>query len=129
VDDQSRRGKVALILFDDSTITPAQMKLTRDSAEKYVKQHMRPYDLFGVASYGLSMKILQNFTHDVGKVVEAIRQPAMSHANPVTGPRLNREDPQPGVPGACRLTARPIQRSRRFGSTDLRFVIFLHGTY
>src|SRR5262249_49446615 len=56
VDDQNRRGKVVLILFDDSTITPSQIKLTRDSAEKYVKQHMRPQDLFGVASYGLSMK-------------------------------------------------------------------------
>jgi len=61
VDDQTRRGKVVLILFDDSTITNSQMKLTRDSAEKYIKQHMHPQDLFGVASYGLSMKILQNF--------------------------------------------------------------------
>src|SRR5215831_17079715 len=77
VDEQNRRGKVVLILFDDSTITSSQIKLTRDSAEKYVQQHMRPQDLFGVASYGLSMKIIQNFTHDAGKVVEAIRQPAM----------------------------------------------------
>src|SRR5262245_40254041 len=61
IDEQGHRGKMVLILFDDSTITAAQIKLTRDSAEKYVKQHMRPYDLFGVASYGLSMKILQNF--------------------------------------------------------------------
>ena len=101
VDDQGHRGKMVLIVFDDSTITPAQIKLTRDSAEKYVKQHMRPYDLFGVASYGLSMKILQNFTHDSGKVVEAIRQPAMSHANPVVSTRVSRDDSQQqtGVPG------------------------------
>jgi VWFA-related protein len=101
IDDQGRRGKMVLILFDDSTITPAQIKLTRDSAEKYVNQHMRPYDLFGVASYGLSMKILQNFTHDAGKIIEAIKQPAMSHANATAGPRVNREDPQQqaGVPG------------------------------
>src|SRR2546427_1812068 len=100
VDDQGRRGKVVLILFDDSTITASQIKLTRDSAVKYVKQHMRPYDLFGVASYGLSMKILQNFTHDSGKVLEAVEQPAMSHANAAAGPRVNREDQQqPSVPG------------------------------
>src|SRR5262249_45705563 len=104
VDDQGRRGKMVLILFDDSTITPAQMKLTRDSAEKYVKQHMRPYDLFGVASYGLSMKILQNFTHDSDKVLAAIQQPAMSHANQSGGPRVNRDDSQQqtGVPGGRR---------------------------
>ena len=100
VDDQGRRGKVVLILFDDSTITASQIKLTRDSAVKYVKQHMRPYDLFGVASYGLSMKILQNFTHDAGKVLEAVEQPAMSHANAAAGPRVTREDQQqPNVPG------------------------------
>jgi len=101
IDDQGRRGKVVLILFDDSTITPSQIKLTRDSAEKYVKQHMRPWDFFGVASYGLSMKILQNFTHDSAKVLEAIQQPAMSHASATGTPRSNREDQQqqPGVPG------------------------------
>ena len=30
-----------LILFDDSTITAAHIKTTRDSAEKFVKEHMR----------------------------------------------------------------------------------------
>src|SRR5438132_751238 len=69
VEDQPHRGKVVLILFDDSTITASQTKFTRDSAETYVKQHMRPWDLFGVASYGLSLKIVQNFTHDAGKII------------------------------------------------------------
>ncbi len=80
VEESNRRGKVVLILFDDSNITASQIQMARDSAEKYVKQHMRPWDFFGVASYGLAMKILQNFTHDAGKIVEAIRTPAMSHA-------------------------------------------------
>jgi VWFA-related protein len=115
VDDQTRRGKVVLILFDDSTITASQMKLTRDSAEKYVKQHMRPQDLFGVAAYGLSMKIIQNFTHDTGKVVEAIRQPAMSHAT-VSGPRVSREDQQqPGAAGRRGRNSDPMNQNPIFG--------------
>jgi VWFA-related protein len=82
IDDSGpNRGKMVLILFDDSTITPGQQKMTRDSAEKYVKEHMRPWDLFAVASYGMSLRILQNYTHDAGKVVEAIRQPATSYAS------------------------------------------------
>jgi VWFA-related protein len=72
------RGKVVLILFDDSHLSVGQFKLTRDSAEKYVKEHMRPQDLFAVASYNVSLKIVQNFTHDGTKVLGAIRQLAAS---------------------------------------------------
>jgi VWFA-related protein len=74
------RGKVVLIFFDDSHLTPGQLPIAREAAEKYVKAHMRPFDLFAVASYGMSLKILQNYTHDAAKVVEAIRQPAVSFA-------------------------------------------------
>ncbi len=82
VEQQNRRGKIVLILFDDSTITSSQSKMAREAAEKYVKQHMRPWDLIGVATYGLNLKILQNLTHDGNKIVEAIRQPAASFADP-----------------------------------------------
>ena len=91
------RGKVVLILFDDSHITPGQLHLARESAEKYVKEQMRPVDIFAVATYGMSLKVLQNFTHDAAKVLEAIRQPAMSFANPA---RDIRGATQPGVQGA-----------------------------
>jgi VWFA-related protein len=76
------RGKVVLILFDDSHITPSQLAISRQSAERYVKEQMRPMDLFAVASYGMSLKLLQNYTHDAAKVIEAIRQPAVSFASP-----------------------------------------------
>jgi VWFA-related protein len=92
VDESSRRGKVVLILFDDSNITSSQIQMSRDAADKYVKAHMRPWDFFGVASYGLSLKILQNFTHDAEKVVAAIHQPAMSHADPRLGQGMSREE-------------------------------------
>jgi VWFA-related protein len=96
IDDSNRRGKVVLILFDDSNITASQIQMSREAAEKYVKQHMRPWDFFGVASYGLSLKIAQNLTHDADKVVAAIRQPAMSHAETRFGQGTSREDQNRG---------------------------------
>ncbi len=72
------KGKTVLILFDDSTIAPTHLKSTRDSAEVFVKRHMRSQDLFAVASYNLSLRILQNFTDDPLKVLAAIRQPAVA---------------------------------------------------
>ena len=56
IDDSNRRGKVVLILFDDSNITASQIQMSREAAEKYVKQHMRPWDFFGVASYGSELE-------------------------------------------------------------------------
>jgi VWFA-related protein len=72
------RGKTVLILFDDSTITAAHLKMARDSAEKFVKDHMRPYDNFAVAAYNQSLRILQGFTDDPEKILAAIRMPAVS---------------------------------------------------
>lgn len=71
-----RRGKTVLILFDDRTIAPSSFKRTRDSAERYVREHMRPQDLFAVVSNVLSLKMLQNFSDDPEKIVAAIRQMA-----------------------------------------------------
>jgi mRNA-degrading endonuclease RelE of RelBE toxin-antitoxin system len=76
-------GKNVLIFFDDSTISPSNIKSTRDSAATFVKEHMRPNDLIAVASFGLSLKILQSFTNDQAKVLEAISQPAMSRAESI----------------------------------------------
>ncbi len=72
------RGKAVLLLFDDSTITAAHLKITRDSAEKFVKEHMRPYDIFAVAAYDQSLRVLQGFTDDPEKILAAIRMPAVS---------------------------------------------------
>ncbi|MFN8009224.1 MAG: VWA domain-containing protein [Terriglobia bacterium] len=78
--DENKRGKVVFILFDDSNITPQQLKNSRDVAAGYVKKHMRPWDLFAVGTYGLSLQVTQTFTHDADKVYQAIQAPAMSHA-------------------------------------------------
>ncbi len=115
VDESNRRGKVVLILFDDSNITASQIQMSRESAEKYVKQHMRPWDFVGVASYGLSLKILQNLTHDAEKVVAAIRQPAMSHAETRFGQGASREDQNRGGFGAGQQRGGPINRQDQMG--------------
>ena len=115
VDESNRRGKVVLILFDDSNITASQIQMSRESAEKYVKQHMRPWDFVGVASYGLSLKILQNLTHDAEKVVAAIRQPAMSHAETRFGQGASREDQNRGGFGAGQQRGGPINRQDQLG--------------
>jgi VWFA-related protein len=76
------RGKIVILLFDDSTIIPSHLKPARDSAAKFVSEHMRPQDLFAVASFSLSLKILQNFTRERGKILKAIDLPAVSSASP-----------------------------------------------
>ncbi len=72
------RGKTVLIIFDDSTIPQQYLKKARDSAARFVKEHMRAQDLFAVASFGMSMRILQNLTSDRDEVLAAIEQPAAS---------------------------------------------------
>jgi len=81
------RGKIVIILFDDSTIIPSHLKPARDSAARFVSEHMRPQDLFAVASFSMSLKILQNFTLERDKVLKAINLPAVSSASP------SRQDP------------------------------------
>ena len=88
-------GKVVLILFDDSRIASENLKLTRDSAEKYVREHMKPQDLFAIATYGTTgLKLLQNYTHDGDRVLAAIRQPAVSSARATTAGESSQEIPR-----------------------------------
>jgi VWFA-related protein len=75
------RGKTVLIVFDDSTIPQEYIKKSRDSAARFVREHMKPQDLFGVASFGMSMKILQNLTGDREDVLAAVGQTATSNAS------------------------------------------------
>jgi VWFA-related protein len=75
-DDQTRRGKVVLLVFDQSTISPARSNLVIQAAEQYVRKHMHSSDLMGVAVYVQSLRVTCPFTHEAGKVIEAIH-----HAN------------------------------------------------
>ncbi len=72
--DTPGRGKLVVILFDDSHISVGHFKATRDSAEKYVRDHMGPADLFAVGSYNVSLRMLQNFTRDRAKVLDALHK-------------------------------------------------------
>lgn len=73
-------GKTVLIIFDDASIQPQYIKTARDFAAKFVQKHMRPQDVFAVATYGMSLKILQDFTHEQEDVLKAFTQPAASNA-------------------------------------------------
>jgi VWFA-related protein len=109
-DEESHRGKSVLIIFDDSTITSAHIKASRDSAERFVSQHMREHDLFAVASFGMSLKILQNFTDDREEVLKAIRQPAISSADSsIRGPGFS-ADQEPDLQRTSRRQT-PDQRN------------------
>jgi VWFA-related protein len=90
-DDGANRGKTVLIVFDDSTIASAHIRPAREAAERFVQEHMRPWDLFAVASFAHSMKIMQNFTHDREQVLNAVRQPAVSSAEPRSRPEIFQE--------------------------------------
>ena len=84
-DERSRPGKSVLIIFDDSTITSVHLKAARDSAATFAKQHMNPGDIFGVASFDMSLKIIQPFTSDRDAVLKAIGKPAVSSAGGAVG--------------------------------------------
>ena len=87
VDNGNRdHGKIVLIVFDDSTIRSDHLKRARDSADALVKQHMKPGDLFAVASFSYGLKFLQNFTDDADKIEKAIAQPALSVGNRASSP-------------------------------------------
>jgi VWFA-related protein len=99
--DDLRRGKTVLILFDDSTIKPVHIPLARDSAAKFVREHMNAQDLFAVAAFDVSMRILQNFTNKRDKVLAAIATPATSSS------LLTRQQMAPASTGANRLGNAP----------------------
>ena len=87
VDNGNRdHGKIVLIVFDDSTIRSDHLKRARDSADALVRQHMKPGDLFAVASFSYGLKFLQNFTDDADKIEKAIAQPALSVGNRASSP-------------------------------------------
>jgi len=66
------RGKTIIILFNDSSMDPKLVQESRVSAEKFVREHMRPQDLFAVVCFSGSMKILQNLTSDRQDVLAAL---------------------------------------------------------
>ena len=78
--ESARPGKIVLLLFDDGTLTPAHLPMTRDLAADFVRRSMHPGDLFGVASHALSLRLLQAFTRQQQDVLRAVQQPAVSYS-------------------------------------------------
>ena len=72
----SQVGKVILILFDDILISVSKAQHVREAAEAYVRQYMKAGDLAAVVVHGAKARIVQNFTQEQAKVIEAIRKSA-----------------------------------------------------
>jgi VWFA-related protein len=72
----SQPGKVILILFDDILISVSQAQHVREAAQGYVRQYMKAGDLTAVVVHSAKARIVQNFTQDPAKVIEAIRKSA-----------------------------------------------------
>jgi len=111
------RGKTVLILFDDNTVTTAHIKMTRDSAEKFVKEHMRPGDIFAVVAYDQSLRVLQSFTEDPEKVLAAIRMPAVSGGARPTSNTNATEQSQLESP----VTSRPKLSDSRLSDSYVKY--------
>jgi VWFA-related protein len=67
-----------LLLFDLHAMSASYVRVAQVAAEKYVMRHMRAQDLVAVAVYGRNFQLLQPFTGDPAKVLEAVRKPLAS---------------------------------------------------
>jgi VWFA-related protein len=72
IEDDRHPGKTVLILFMGGAARPDILQNMRDSAAKFVREHMGPYDMFALAS-GTSIRILQNFTTDRDEMLAAVK--------------------------------------------------------
>jgi len=70
--EKGHSARVLLILFDDSLTSLSQIPTSREAAKTYITKHMRPGDLGAVVVHGAQVRILQNFTPETSKVIEAI---------------------------------------------------------
>lgn len=72
--EKGHSAKVLLILFDDSLTSLSQIPTSRKAARTYITKHMKPGDLSAVVVHGAKVRIVQNFTPETSKVVEAIEK-------------------------------------------------------
>src|SRR5262245_29568359 len=72
--DKSRAAKVQLLLFDDSLTQVSQVPASREAAKTYITKHMNPGDLAAVVVHEATLRMIQNFTSDTSKVIEAIEK-------------------------------------------------------
>jgi len=68
-------GKIVMILFDVHAMDSSQATIAQRAAANYASRHMGPGDRVAVAVYGRNLQILQPFTGDRQKVLDAIGRP------------------------------------------------------
>jgi len=72
--EKSQPTKVLLILFDDRLTSLPQVPTSRAAAKACITKHMKPGDLAAVVVHGAEVRIVQNFTPETSKVIEAIEK-------------------------------------------------------
>jgi VWFA-related protein len=74
IEDDRHHGKAVLILFVSGANVHEQDTLLNmlESAAGFVREHMRPHDMFALVS-GTSIRVLQNFTTDREAMMAAIQ--------------------------------------------------------
>ncbi len=68
-------GKTVMIIFDVHTMDYSQATIAQRAASAYASRHMGPNDRLAVAVYGRNLQIIQPFTGDRQKVLEAVGRP------------------------------------------------------
>ena len=97
--EKNREGKVVLILFDDILTPLPQIRSTREAAKSYIAQHMKNGDLAAVVVRRATVTIVQNFTQEASKIIDAIDKSAeMITAGRKELPSLGLEGPASGGP-------------------------------
>ena len=65
--------RLITLLFDVSSMQPEDVQRAVDSANKYVDKQMSPADLVAVATVGITLSVLTDFTADRAKVARGAR--------------------------------------------------------
>ena len=102
--EKDRECKVVLVLFDDILTPLPQIRSTREAAKSYIAQHMKTGDLAAVVVRRATVTIVQNFTQQASKVIDAIDK----SAEMITAGR--QELPSLGLEGPVSVANQPLSR-------------------
>src|SRR5271170_844604 len=78
----STQPRYLILMFDNSTVPPAEQRYARDAAAKFVDANAAPNRMMAVVNYGGSMQITQNFTANVNRLKAAVAGLKFSSVSP-----------------------------------------------
>jgi VWFA-related protein len=78
----STQPRYLILLFDNSTVPPAEQHYARDAAAKFIDANAAPNRMMAVVNYGGSMVIAQNFTASADRLKAAVAGIKFSSVSP-----------------------------------------------